>query len=362
VLKTTTEKTTEPLISEVSLHFTLAFKAKALLWLSLMAFVWSPASAAELDFATIEQQAQTLPRLHSLLISRKGELVFERYYNGKDIYQPANMKSASKSVISALVGIAIDQGLIESVQQPIVDFFPEYLVEGDADTKRQITVEDLLTMQSGLETTSNRNYGKWVLSNDWVEFVLSQPIVAPVGEKMIYSTGSTHLLSAILTRVSGMSTKEYAQRNLATPLGFSMAYWSQDPQGIYFGGNDMELTPRNMLAFGQLYLHEGNVNGQQILPSQWVERSHFPHATSPRGQGRFYGYGWWLRDLAQMLVPVAWGYGGQLIFVVEEYDLVIVATSESRPGPQRRGHLGRIYDLVEESILWPVKRLEASLQ
>jgi len=330
------------------------------LWL-MTSFVSLSALGAEVDFSVAHQKALQLPRLHSLLISQRGELVFEEYYNGKNRTQPANLKSASKSVISALVGIAIDQGLIDNVQQDIGNFFPEYPEQMGDQSKQQITIEDLLTMQSGLETTSNRNYGKWVLSDNWVEFILNQHMVAPAGERMIYSTGSTHLLSAILSKVSGMDTKSYAQENLAAPLGFSLAYWSKDPQGIYFGGNDMEMTPRNMLSFGRLYLDQGVRDGQQVISSDWVNDSHQAHATSPRGQGRFYGYGWWIRDLADMLVPVAWGYGGQLIFVVKEYELVIVATSDSNPGPERRGHLGRLYDLAEDNILWPVKRVEQRL-
>lgn len=317
--------------------------------------------AQAVDFSAAQNAAQQLPRLHSLLVSHHGELVFEHYYNGRDRYQPANMKSASKSVISALVGIAMDQGLLESVDQSIVDFFPEYGETLEDPAKRQITIKDLLTMQAGLETTSNRNYGKWVMSDDWIEFILRQPMVAGAGEAMIYSTGSSHLLSAILSRASGMDTKSFAQQNLAQPLGFRVAYWSQDPQGIYFGGNDMEMTPRSMLAFGELYLHDGQFNDRQVISAQWINDSYRPHATSPRGQGRYYGYGWWLRDLADMLVPVAWGYGGQLIFVVKEYDLVIVATSESTPGPARRGHLQQLYNLVEDYILWPVRGADSRL-
>ncbi|MBL4819864.1 MAG: serine hydrolase [Gammaproteobacteria bacterium] len=330
----------------------------SILILFATSLVTLPAASDDLKFSAAHQSAAQLPRLHSLLISHRGELVFEQYYNGRDRYQPGNLKSASKSVISALVGIAIEQGLINGVQQPISDFFPEYRVLLDSPAKQDITIEDLLTMRSGLETTSNRNYGKWVLSDDWIRFVLSQPMVGRSGEQMIYSTGSTHLLSAILSKVSGMDTRRFAEQNLAAPMGFSMAYWSQDPQGIYFGGNNMEMTPRNMLAFGQLYLNQGQFNEQQIISPHWVSESHKAHATSPRGQGRFYGYGWWLRELADMLVPVAWGYGGQLIFVVKEYELVVVATSDSTPGLDRRGHLRRLYQLTEEQILWPVKRAE----
>ncbi|MEZ5492436.1 MAG: serine hydrolase [Gammaproteobacteria bacterium] len=313
------------------------------------------------DFSRALQQAGQLPRLHSLLIYYQDELVVEEYFNGRDRFQPANMKSASKSVISALVGIAIEQGLIEDIRQPIAEFFPEYATDLSDIAKQAITIEDLLTMQSGLESTSNRNYGRWVLSDNWVEFILQQPLVSKPGEEMIYSTGSTHLLSAIISRTSGMTTRDYAQRYLATPLGVSLAYWSQDPQGIYFGGNDLEMTPRAMLAFGRLYLQEGAVDQGRVLAASWVNESFQPHATSPRGQGRFYGYGWWLRDLADMLVPVAWGFGGQLIFVVKDYGLVVVATSDSRPGTGRRTHLSSLYDLVEAEILWPVKRASGPL-
>lgn len=329
---------------------TLAFAAFLLL-------LSSPVQAQQpgVDWQTLNTRAQELTRLQSLLVSHAGELVFEEYFNGTDPRRPANMKSASKSVISALVGLAIDAGYIESVQEPIANYLPEYMASLEDTAKLSITIEDLLTMRSGLETTSNRNYGRWVLSDDWVAFALQQPLVAEPGTRMLYSTGSTHLLSAIITRATGMDTKTFAERELTSPLGYNMSYWSQDPKGIYFGGNDMEMTPRQMLRFGELYLNQGRYRGEQILSPQWVQVSHHPHARSPRGQGRYYGYGWWLRDLAGMQVPTAWGYGGQLIFVVAELDLVVVATSDSNPAPERRGHLRALYQLVEDEILWPAR-------
>ncbi len=326
--------------------------------LLLLLLIAPPALPRQPDFGGADRAARELPRLRSLLIQHRGEIVFENYYNGAGANRPANMKSASKSVISALIGIAIEQGHIESVNATLVDFFPEYLQGDEYAAKRGITVENLLTMQSGLETTSNRNYGRWVASGDWVKFAIDQPMVAKPGTAMLYSTGSTHLLSAILTRASGMSAKEFAQQHLAGPMGFSMSHWPRDPQGIYFGGNDMEMTPRQMLAFGAMYLNGGRHGEVRVVPEHWVEASHQPKARSPRGQGRFYGYGWWLRDLAGLRVPTAWGYGGQLIFVVDELDLVIVATSDSVPGPDRRGHLGRLYRLVEQQILAPAKRAD----
>lgn len=316
----------------------------------------SPASDSDrsvLDASALLTAAAQMPRLHSLLVSHRGDLVLEEYFHGRGRYQPANMKSASKSVISALVGIAIREGFIESVEQSIADYFPGLNDENVPEIKRSITVGDLLTMQAGLRSTSNRNYGAWVVSDNWVERALEQPMVATPGTDMIYSTGSTHLLSAIIARATGMSTKEFAQRHLASPLGFTMAYWSQDPQGIHFGGNDMEWTPRQMLAFGELYLNDGVHDGERILPRDWVRRSHQPYARSPRGQGRFYGYGWWLRDLGGIRIPLAWGYGGQLILVIDELDMVVVTTSDSEPGSNRREHLRRLYDLVEHRIIAP---------
>jgi CubicO group peptidase (beta-lactamase class C family) len=186
--------------------------------------------------------AKDLPRLHSLLVSRRGELVLERYFNGAGAARPANIKSASKSIISALVGIAIDRRLIPGVEASIVTWFPELTKDRD-QAKRAITIEDLLTMRSGLETTSNRNYGAWVQSRNWVQHALGRPLVSEPGTQMEYSTGNTHLLSAILSKATRVSTWQFANDALAAPLGFTLARWPQDPQGIYFGGNDMLLTP-----------------------------------------------------------------------------------------------------------------------
>ena len=197
--------------------------------------------------AAILERAASLPRLRSLLVSIRGEVIEEHYFNGASVRRSANLKSASKTIIAILVGIAIDRGYLEGVYQPIVDFFPDELAEAEA-ARRSITIEDLLTMRSGLETTSNRNYGRWVQSRHWVRHVLSRSLVARPGGPMIYSTGSTHLLSAILTRATGMSTLEFGRRHLARPLGITLPAWTRDPQGVYLGGNEMGLTPRAMLA------------------------------------------------------------------------------------------------------------------
>ena len=309
-----------------------------------------------LDAAVTE--GAKLSRLHSLLVSWRGDLVLERYFNGVKPTRLANIKSASKSVISALVGIAIAEGHISNVLQPIGEYLPDVRNEKDA-AKRQITIEDLLTMRSGLESTSNRNYGAWVLSGNWVRYALSRPLVSAPGTSMIYSTGNTHLLSAILTRATKRSTWQFAQENLARPLGFSLAQWPRDPQGIYFGGNDMVMTPRQMLAFGEMYLSGGQFKGKQVVPAQWVETSLVARTVSRRESERFYGYGWWVREMAGYQAHYAWGYGGQFIFLVPELDLVVAVTSSSEPGAERRSHLSAIYDIVEYSIIPEVSRAAA---
>lgn len=336
----------------------LPFLASGVLIVALLsavpALAQNPGRGTDLDLAHVERQAERLPRLHSLLISQHGELIYERYFNGRSASQTANLKSASKSIISALVGIALEQGYLDDINQPLSDFFTEYADTDLAPRLQGITVRDLLTMQAGLASTSGRNYGRWVVSHDWVDAALRAPLVAEPGTTMIYSTGSTHLLSAIIERASGMSTKAFAQQYLATPLGFRLGYWSQDPKGVYFGGNDMEITPRQALRFGQLYLDKGRWGEAQVIAPGWVEDSFEAHARSPRGQGRYYGYGWWLRDMAGLQVPLAWGYGGQLIFVLEPFDMVVVATSDSTPGADRGRHLRQLYQLVEYDIVAPL--------
>lgn len=248
-------------------------------------------SAESLPAVTLTAAADAagdLSRMHSLLVSWRGELILERYYNGTRPTRLANVKSVSKSVLSALVGIAIERGLVKNAREPIASFFPN-LLKGEPDArKRAITVEDLLTMRSGLESTSSRNYGAWVRSPNWVRSVLRRPLVSDPGTAMEYSTGNSHLLSAIVTKASGTSTWQFAREALARPLGITLAPWPRDPQGIYFGGNEMRLTPRQMLAFGELYLNRGRANGRQVVPAEWVDASLAPHTRSRRWEDRFY--------------------------------------------------------------------------
>ena len=299
-------------------------------------------------------QARSLPRLRSLLVATGGTLLEEHYFNGATRERQANLKSASKTLIAILVGIAIDRGHLAGVDQPISDFFPAELGEADA-VRRSITIEDLLTMRSGLETTSNRNYGRWVASGNWVRHVLSRPMVDQPGGRMVYSTGSTHLLSAILTRATGMSTLAFGRRYLARPLGIELPAWVRDPQGVYLGGNEMALTPRAMLAIGDLYRRGGSVDGLELVSPAWIEASWTPRTVS-RYSRRQYGYGWWMRTLAGYRTYYGWGYGGQFIFVIPALDSVIVATSAPEPGDGRRRHRRELDTLIDCLVVPAIER------
>jgi CubicO group peptidase (beta-lactamase class C family) len=301
-------------------------------------------------FEDAARAAAQLPRLKSLLVSHRGTLVLERYFNGARAAQPANIKSASKSVIAALVGIAVAKGFIKSVDQPIADFFPELAKDAEAN-KRQITIGDLVTMRSGLESTSGRQYGAWVQSKNWVRYVLAQPLVDEPGTRVEYSTGTSHLLSAILTKATKKSTWQFAQEELAKPLGFTLARWLQDPQGIYFGGNEMLMTPRQMIRFGELYENNGRAGDRQVIPVDWVERADDGVGRSRWGSDREYGHGFWIRDFGRYKSFYAWGYGGQFIFIVPDLDLVVVTTSRSDVSRERRDHNDAIYRIVEDHIV-----------
>jgi CubicO group peptidase (beta-lactamase class C family) len=253
-------------------------------------------------------------------------------------------------VIAALVGGAIERGIFAGVEQRIAPLLGD-LVPADADPRvGAITVEDLLTMRAGLERTSGRNYGRWVSSPDWVRVALSRPFVAEPGGPMLYSTGSYHLLSAALTRASGQSTLALARDWLGAPLAIEIPPWTRDPQGIYLGGNNMALAPRALLCLGETYRQGGAWHGRQVLPGSWVEASWTPRVLSPF-TGHAYGYGWFIARARERLVCYAWGYGGQMIYVVPALALTVVMTSDPTAPSGRTGYVRELHGLLAGSII-----------
>lgn len=312
--------------------------------------------ATRIDTVLLErafQRGAELPRLRSLLVQWRGDIVGERYFNGATATRSVNIKSASKSVVSALVGIAIARGDLEGTEQTLASALRTEAAAIDS-IRRAITIADLLSMRAGLQSTSFDNYGSWVGSRNWVRDALRRPMVSPPGHDggpMIYSTGSSHLLSAILTQATGLSTYRYADRHLFRPLGITLRPWPTDPQGIFFGGNDMRLTPREMVAFGALYLNRGmGPGGRRVLDSAWVDSSWVPR-TQSFWSGNDYGYGWWITRMRERPVYYAWGYGGQFIFVIPSLQMVVVTTSDPEVRSRGGGHLDAIVEMVANTII-----------
>ena len=326
--------------------------------------------------AEAEAEAASLSRLHSMVVARHGDVVLERRFRGPSLDDAVNVKSVSKSLLSAIVGGAVEEGYLDGVRDPIEPHFPEVLpvVTGDeaasewaaldaegeggeavevsrsSDPRAAITMEDLLAMSSGLESTSFGNrYGRWVSSPDWVRYALEEPMTFEPGSRMVYSTGNSHLASAVLTRAAERSTHALAQEVLAEPLGIRLPPWPQDPQGIYFGGNDMLISPRDLLRFGEMYRAGGEYDGDRVLPREWIEDSWDVRVRSPRN-GDGYALGWWARDAGAYEVRFAWGYGGQYLFIVPELELTVVFTSDPY-GPRERGHNQTLHRILDELLV-----------
>lgn len=306
-----------------------------------------------LDAAMVERamtEARELDRLHAVIIARHGEVIAEERLRGPGLDTPVNIKSASKSVLSAITGIAIGQGVLEGVDQPIAPILSADLPASPDPRLSDLTVGHLLSMQAGLGRTSGDQYGRWVTSPNWVRHALARPFDDEPGGRMIYSTGTSHLMSAVLTRASGRSTHALAVDWLGEPLGIRIPPWPQDPQGVYFGGNDMLMSPRDLLRFGELYRLDGEIDGRRILPEGWVEESWRSRTVSP-WSGNDYGYGWFSRRSNGHDVRFAWGYGGQMLFIVPSLDLTVVMISDPGPHPRAESHLPDLHALMDEFII-----------
>lgn len=265
--------------------------------------------------------------INSILVSINGDIIAEHYFRGMNSGRTHNIKSASKSILSILIGIAIDKDYIESLDETIDRYFPEYFAQNPDSVKQSITIRDLLTMRGGLESTSGSNYGGWVMSSNWVNNKLNRPIVGTPGIDRIYSTGTTHLLSVILTKATGLSTLAFSNKYLFNEMGVRMGGWDRDPQGFYLGGNNMALRPSDMIKIGQLMMDVGNYNGNQLVSKEWVVKSVIPLTGMLRDVN--YGYLWFRKMSGDYHMVYAWGNGGQFIMILPEIRTVIAITSQN---------------------------------
>ena len=271
--------------------------------------------------------------INCILVVRNGYLVAEQYFNGYDKKDAHRVMSVSKSFLSALIGIAFRENLLDSLEQKMLDFFPEYVTPNLDQRKRDISIRHLLTMKAGIDHEQN-NYFEIYTSANWIETTIELPLLSDPGERFRYNTFQTHLLSGILTKASAMSTLAFANTNLMEPLGITVQAWERDPQGIYFGGNGMEFTARDMAWFGWLYLNNGCLDGEQIVPAEWVEASLTNHTgwqnlTWGELHDYNYGYLWWLGKIKEYEIFLALGHGGQTIINFPALNLVVVTTAQS---------------------------------
>jgi CubicO group peptidase (beta-lactamase class C family) len=266
--------------------------------------------------------------IDSILIVRNGYVVFDAYFYPYSKGQKHIIHSCTKSIMSALIGIAIDKGYIQNVDQPITDFFPNKEIANMDDLKKSITLEDLLMMASGLKCRDSYLY-RWVgltemrNSSDWAQYVLNLPMSEAPGEKFEYCNGVSFLLSAIIQNTTKMKTLDFARKHLFEPLGIIDVGWETSPQGIDVGYGEMWLKPHDMAKIGWLYLNKGRWGNKQIVPSAWVEVSTRGHIDTTLFD--HYGYQWWV-DSAGYYMAV--GYKGQRIFVVPEKNIVAVFTGD----------------------------------
>lgn len=308
------------------------------------------AQSSSITEEEINNKASAIPSVTSLLIQQNGELLNEVYFRGMEASDHTNIKSASKSILSLLVGIAIDHGFLDGVNQPIGPFFEDYFEKHPDSVKENLTLKDLLTMRTGLETTSFHNYGKWAASDNWIWFALEQPMVDEPGGDMVYSTGTSHLLSVILSRATDMSTRDFAIKYLFEPMDVSVGGWDRGPQGYYMGGNNMALQPKGMIKIGQMVMNGGTYRDRRIVSEEWL-RDSFQTYTRSKFNPYDYGYMWWKKPVGEFQVRFAWGFGGQYIYLIPELKAVVVLTGSLQNADQSRSYKEPVFELLRETII-----------
>ncbi|QLF70241.1 serine hydrolase [Peteryoungia desertarenae] len=300
--------------------------------------------------ARLLEDATRLEPLETVIVSRDGELLAERAYGSHSLTGSTNIKSASKVIVSALVGMAIDKGLLQGVDQKIETVLRSEFPSNPDPRLSEITIGHLLSMQAGLARMSGSNYGRWVSSRNWTRFALAADFVDEPGGGMLYSTASTHLLSVILTKVSKKPTLALAREWLSPLDGFRIGSWHRDPQGYYLGGNQMAMTPRSLHAFGELYRRGGvTKDGERLVSEAWIAESWKPR-TSSVFNGDGYGYAWFLKDMAGVPVKYAWGYGGQMLYIVPDLGLTVTMTSSEGEPSARTGYRDELHALMTSII------------
>ncbi len=283
---------------------------------------------AGMNSEPLERAASELaakPFAWSFVVLRGGAIVFEHYFNGSHARASNNVHSASKSILGAAIGIALEEKIIPATDTFLNDLIPGHYMDINDPQVHGINVRHLLTMTSALNWEEDSTEYVIEKQQNWIQGILELGTTAEPGTVFNYSTANTHLLSAALTEATGKSTCEFVHERLFNPMGIKAEHWGRDPNGYFSGGYNLYLTARELAKFGQLYLDNGRWGDQQIVPAQWVASSTQP-ATELAND---YGYLFWLITINGYTISTAWGWGGQLVYIVPELDLVVVMTTDT---------------------------------
>lgn len=319
-------------------HFTLTLGAA----LSAPAVVRAQTGGVE----AMRQASRDLDQMHTILVQSGDTVIVEEAPRGPGLDRVANIKSCSKSLVALLLGEMIADGTIPGVDATLGDVAPKLLPDDATEGAAALTMEDLVTLRMGLERTSGGNYGAWVSSRDWVGYALTRDRVAENGGRMLYSTGTTHVLGAALATAAGETLLTLMRRHLGSPLGIEIPSWTRDPQGFYFGGNEMALTPRDMLRVARTMRDGGRLDSEQVLSADWITASQVARTQSPYS-GLAYGYGWFLTRSGWTL---ARGYGGQIIAAHGARGLAVAISSDPTQPARSGGYFGDLMALLDGPV------------
>lgn len=287
----------------------------------------------------------------AFILIRNGQIVYEQYFNGSSVTDSNNIASVSKSILSALIGIAMNQGYILTAEDTLATYLPDYF-EGVTDPQKlNLTIRDFLTMSHGLAWTENISDRALNNSDNFIEDILDLPIVDEPGTYFNYSTGASHVLSALLTEATGMSTCEFAHKYLFEPMGIEVEFWGIDPQGYFTGGHSVSITAREVAKFGMLFLNEGNWYGEQLVPGWWVVASTTPRIDIGNNYAG-YGYYWWLNSITGGYdMYSALGYGGQLLHVIPDLNIVMVTTHTTQGNARDFAEEAESYEFIRNYLI-----------
>lgn len=309
--------------------------------------------------AELYHDAAELETLYGLLVVKNGYLIAEDYFNEGSVGQKALLQSAAKSITSALVGLALEQECLSSVDQKMIDFFPDFANQIVDPRKREITLRDMLQMRAGYPPEeSNQALWEAVWSGDYVHLVADFPLTSDPGTKFQYSNLTTHWLGVIVARACESDLKSFGQEHLFDPLGAEIGDWRKDLDGYNWAAGEIHVSARDAAKFGMLFLNDGQFEGNQIIPAEWVHDSLQTYSVDAYDNiGAFrdigYGYQWWSAEIGDHRVNFAWGHGGQLIVLLDDLNMVVVVTADPMYevyGSESWRHEKANFELVGEFI------------